>query len=179
MRRHLRRNSRAGIANIDYGIGAVARQRHLHPFLRDVVNRIERIAHQIDQYLFGAHRISDHFNRVPNVNFQLHRIALKVVVHQPRRGFDRLRQIHSRHGLMALACKSLELADDRPHASASRADMRQIFRSLLDLAARQKDHRVIGERTDRCQRLIQLMRDAGRHLAQHRQLAGLHHFILR
>lgn len=59
------------------------------------------------------------------------------------------------------------------------ADVREIAAHLVDTATLGKLVGVVGQRGQRGQRLVQLMCDAGGHLAQHGQLAGLHGGIAR
>jgi hypothetical protein len=57
--------------------------------------------------------------------------------------------------------------------------MAEVAGGCIELAALQQHARVVRERAQRRQRLVQFMGDAGCHLAQRRQLAGLHQFVLR
>ena len=55
----------------------------------------------------------------------------------------------------------------------------QIADRRRGLVALEKRARVVAQRLDGDERLIQFVRQTGRHLAEHRQLARMHDFLLR
>jgi hypothetical protein len=80
---------------------------------------------------------------------------------------------------LVLARKALEPADDFGDAQGQAADVRQVGLHGLQCTALQQHAGVVVEGPQRGQRLVDLVRDAGRHLPRHGQLAGLHQLVLR
>ena len=74
--------------------------------------------------------------------------------------------------------EKLELIDDLAHALGERAYGFQILVCRGILAALQKHARIVREAAQGRQRLVQLVRNARRHLAERHELAGLDQFVL-
>ena len=80
---------------------------------------------------------------------------------------------------LALAREGLEMAGDAGHAIGQAGDQVEIAGHLPEVAALGENLRARHEGADRRQRLVDLVRERGRHLAERRELAGLHQLILR
>jgi hypothetical protein len=112
------------------------------------------------------------------IDFHRYVAALALALQQEGRTAYRPREIY-RPDSFILAREAFQLADDGAHACAGIADVAKVAGRLFRLAAFQEGAGVVGKGADRGQRLVQFMRHAGRHLAQHGQFAGLHHLVLR
>src|SRR5215475_10230157 len=149
------------------------------PAMLLVGDRVERVAHQIENDLLELNRMAEH----PKIS--LDRLVhddtsrLDLAFEQEQRAIDRPIDLHGlRMAWLALARKCLEVAGDPCHALGKVRDEIEVAYDLREVTAAREDLRARHEGADRRERLVDLMRQRRRHLPERRQLAGLHQLIL-
>ena len=143
-------------------------------------DRVERVADEIENHLLELHRVAHDPEVARDVLFDLHAGGLDLALEQEQRALDRALD-RDRLGMagLALARKRLEVAGDVRHALGEIVDEVEVARHLREFAALGEDFRARHEGADRRQRLVDLVRDRGRHLTERGKLAGLHQLVLR
>ncbi|MNQ75112.1 hypothetical protein D3C85_898920 [compost metagenome] len=107
----------------------------------------------------------------------LRRAALQARLQQHQRGVHRLAEA----GLAVVigtAGEGAQAGGDLAHAVDQLADGLQVAAGHVEGAALEEAHGVAGQGAQRRQRLVEFVGDAGGHLPDHRQLAGLDQFVL-
>ncbi len=147
--------------------------------LRTAAARIQRIAEEIDQYLFQpqiiaiGHEIRMIERRIKALtraglgidHRQIHLHTLQALLQQRQHIAQSARQRRPRAAWPRPANEKLELIRDLAHAFRERGNRLKIFARRGVIATLQKHARVVRETTQRRQRLIQFMRDTRSHLA--------------
>ncbi|MCY1355828.1 hypothetical protein D9M69_422640 [compost metagenome] len=162
---------------VDHAAAHVRMQRDARG--RPADDRIERIAKQVDQHLLEPVGVADHGQLGVDVALQFGLYRFHAGLQQEHRVVDRLAQPGLPEAVARLARERLERAGDAAHALDQPDDGVEIGAHRGVVAALEELAGVAGQRAQRRQRLVQLVRDAGRHLAHRGQLAGLQQAVLR
>src|SRR5712691_671563 len=174
-----RRNSGTVVRDHDRnGLGGRAKA-YPDPGLLHARQRVERIAQEIEDHLLELHRGADD----PKVRLQIlldaHAGGLDLALDEKERPLERACHQHRLEpARLALAREGLQVRGDRRHAVRQSRDQIEVAGHLRKLAAFGEDFRARHEGTDGGERLIDLVRDGGRHLPERRELAGLHQLVL-
>ena len=105
-------------------------------------------------------------------------VADARVVHEPRMR-KRIAERDRHRVRLGLSRERLQFRRELRHVLDECANALQIGDGLRGLAALEKRARVVAERADGDERLIDFVRQAGRHLAEHGELARMDDFLLR
>ena len=180
MLEHFGRDAGAAVGNREQhaaivgGIGCFERNHALLLF----ADRVERIAEQIDDHLLQLARLRTYQRARRDSHVDLHGlVADSRIVDKPR---VRHRFVE-RHGHALdnrLARKRFQFAGERGHVVDETRHALKIRDRVRRLIAFEKRARVIAQRADRDERLTQLVRETRSHLAEHRELARMHDFLL-
>jgi hypothetical protein len=142
--------------------------------------RVDCIGEQVDEHLLRANRASQCDGFVGNGRHaDRHVVCFAVRLHERERLLDRLadRYRFALHRIVASEC--LDVRHDFSHPRGQIVDELEIARQLANTLKLDETDRVVRERHQGRQRLVQFMRDARRHLPQCGELAGLDRRIAR
>ncbi|SVJ72947.1 Uncharacterised protein [Klebsiella pneumoniae] len=137
---------------------------------------VEGVGQQVDQDLFQAGLV-DAQAHVVEMPVQGRRVLLQAPVQDQQRRVHRLGQA-GLAGVVAAPGEGTQAGGDAAHAVDQFVDGGEVGAGGLQLAALEEAHGVAGQRTQRRQRLVEFVGDAGGHLPDHRQLASLDQFVL-
>src|SRR5215831_16911629 len=142
---------------------------------------VARVGEQVDEDLLELDRVAEHDQLVAaEVELDVDRAQPQLLLHQGQRALDHLVDVDGRERDRRGAAEGPQVRDDRRRLLHLLQGVLELTNDRLPVVSAEPHlvEDVADEQADVVERVVELVRDAGRELAERRQLAGLDELLL-